>query len=261
MEWAIFISKAADLKYWDKKYSRIYFGIEFCERLIPDVRDMQQVLDFVSKNKLALSLVTCFVTDQGLQQTINLLQLLHRFRPGSEVVINDWGLLRVVKDLGLKPVLGRLLVKQKRDPRILDLKDKISKAVRLQLQDAKLNSYFLEFLKDKGIERAEIDNLLQGIKTEKFSFSSLSFSLYVPFGYITTTRICPFIPANKNGERLGIFPCDKECRTEPFTFSHPSMSTPLILKGNTVFFENHKMPDNEIGIAINRIVYQAVLPF
>ncbi len=261
MEWAIFISKAADLKYWDKKYSRVYFGIEFCERLIPDAKEMEEVFNFVSKNKLEVSLVTCFVTDTGLEKTNELLKMLHQFRPASEVIINDWGLLRVVKSYGLNPVLGRLLVKQKRDPRILNLKGKIHKTVLSQLQDTKLNSYFLEFIKDEGIGRAEIDNLLQGIKPEKFRFSSLVFSLYVPFGYITTTRICPFIPANKNEKKIGIFPCGKECQVQPFILRHLSIPIPVILKGNTVFFENQKIPDNIMEIGINRLIYQPVLPF
>lgn len=261
MEWAIFISKVADLKYWNQKYSRIYFGNEFCQRLLPSVREFKEVLDYVFTHNLELSFVSPYVTDRGLKHLESLLRVLFESKPESELIVNDWGILRINRNYGLRPVLGRLLTKQKRDPRILNLKRRLPDTMLKCLREASLNSHFIQFLRKEGIERVELDNLLQGIQIDGAGLDSLTFSLYFPYGYIATTRFCPMNAANRiAGRTPGIYPCRKESQDSYFILTHPSMPAALILKGNTIFFENKKMPENAAEKGINRVVYQPVIP-
>src|SRR5437867_3594050 len=62
-----------------------------------------------------------YVTDRGLARPRPLLEAAASERgEGTEVVVNDWGVLRLVRREfpGLRPVLGRLMNKMMRDPRV-----------------------------------------------------------------------------------------------------------------------------------------------
>ena len=68
MEQAVFISKIPHLKYVNEKYSRLYFGNEFCEKLIPSVTDLKNTLGFVMNKRLDFSFVTPYATNIGLNK-------------------------------------------------------------------------------------------------------------------------------------------------------------------------------------------------
>lgn len=91
IEQALYATKLADLKHYTGSFSRVYFGNEFCQRLIPSAKELEQVLDFVSEKSLPFTLVTPYVTDEGLRILESLLLKLEKRKPGSEVVVNDWG--------------------------------------------------------------------------------------------------------------------------------------------------------------------------
>ena len=63
-------------------------------------------------------------------------------------------------------------------------------------------------------------------------------------------------------ERVGIFPCRRECRDYTFRLTNEHMPVPLLLKGNTQLFENHELKDEAALLAagIDRLVYQPELP-
>jgi len=97
--------------------SRLYFGNEFCNHLIPSSRTLSEVLARSRELGLLFSLVTPTVTDSG----IDALGRLFRSLPdGSEVIVSDWGVLRLARTEfpSLLPVAGRLLCKIMKDPRL-----------------------------------------------------------------------------------------------------------------------------------------------
>ena len=192
MEKSLFITKIQNLNYWNSKYARLYFGNEFCQRLIPTKEDLDYIIDFVKKNNIKLSFVTPYVTDEGVERLEPLLELLDEKLPESEVIINDYGTLELMqeKKLKLKPVLGRLLTKQKRGPRIINIMDKLPKPAIEHFKKSNAEvPIFQDFLVKNGFERVELDNLLQGIEDD-FSKSRIKASLYFPYVYVTTTRFC-----------------------------------------------------------------------
>ena len=75
MEQVLFVSNFKNLKYWEEKYSRIYFGSEFCERLIPSDKELKEVLDFTSKKNINFSFVSCYVTDKGIERVKSLFNI------------------------------------------------------------------------------------------------------------------------------------------------------------------------------------------
>ena len=70
-----------------------------------------------------------------------------------------------------------------------------------------------QFLIRNGVRRVELDNLLQGIALD-FSNSGMSASLYIPYAYITTTRLCLANSCDVEGreEEIDLSPCKKECQ-------------------------------------------------
>ena len=91
IEKAIFISNTKNLGYVTHAYSRLYFGIEFCERLIPSREELSAAIEFAGRNKMDFTFVTPFVTDNGMEKLARLLDCFSGDQRGSEIVINDWG--------------------------------------------------------------------------------------------------------------------------------------------------------------------------
>jgi len=265
MERAFFVSKTKNLlKYYLKEFSRLYFGNEFCERLLPSRREIEIALAFASKNGLSFTLVTPYCTELGVRRVKALLKKIAQEKPGSEVVFNDWGVLRVLQgsSYDLKPVLGRLLTKIKRGPRVMRMLDVLPKEGIEYLRSSNLTvPLYSEFLKKKGIERVELDNPFQGFDFERAD-KEIHLSLYIPFAYVTTTRFCLTascdIPEKKG--LVGVFPCKKECQKYTFYLENPVMPVMLLRRGSTVFFKNDKIPEGLKEKGVDRVVIQPEVP-
>jgi hypothetical protein len=258
MEYAIFISKVDELSLVDPNFSRLYYGNEFCQELIPSLEALERILD--NTHDLKLTLVTPYVTDEGLAKLAPLLNMLSRKREDAEVVFNDWGVFHTLRReyTTLQPVMGRLLNKMKRCPRISKTSHVIPKEDIHYFKSSNLTlKLFHDFLISNGVRRVEFDNLIQGFDLNS---NGIDLSLYTPFVYVTTTRYCLAnacdIPHKKGV--VGIFPCKKECQRYTFFLKHKVMPVTLLRKGNTLFFKNETIPKN-IGI-FSRIVIEPKVP-
>ena len=67
MEQAVFISKVEQLKYCDDNFTRLYFGIEFCERLLPTMQQLKKVLSVVKEREVGLQLCHALCNQQGVE--------------------------------------------------------------------------------------------------------------------------------------------------------------------------------------------------
>ena len=264
MERALFIAKSKDLSYYIPDFSRLYFGNEFCERLLPTNRDVDTALAFAGEKKASFTLVTPYCTELGLRRIRSLLKKLAKERPESEVVFNDWGVLRMLRtsSYDLKPVLGRLLTRIKRGPRLMGMIDVLPKEALEYLRSSNHTvPNYTEFLKKNGVERVELDNPLQGFDFERAD-KDIHLSLYVPFAYVTTTRFCLTascdIPEKKG--LVGVFPCKRECQKYTFYLENPVMPVMLLRRGNTIFFKNDKIPQGLTEKGVDRIVIQPEVP-
>lgn len=266
MEKAIFISRLQGIKYLNKGYSRIYFGNEFCQQLIPSKKDLKEIIRIAKKGEMGFTLVTPYVTNEGLTKLRGLFDLLKKQRECYEVVVNDWGVLRLLNKEynSLQPVLGRLLHKLKRGPEIMNVMQKLPLPAAQHFKDSNVSLiWFRRFLFRNRIQRVEFDNLVQGIETDIDSgMCPMQGSLYIPYVYVTTTRACLTngCDAEARIDKVGIFPCGKECQGYTFYLTNSDIPVKLILKGNTQFFINRKMPRNLKSNGINRIVEQPEIP-
>lgn len=258
MEYAVLLSRIQDLDLADDSFSRIYFGNEFCQELIPSVRSLNELLRRTSD--FSFSLATPYVTNEGLRKLERLFDCLSEESRAIEVIFNDWGVYHVLNNKypDLEPVMGRLLNKAMRDPRIAKLWSQLPAEDTRYFKGSNLElEHFRAFLCAGGVRRVEFDNLLQGFD---LSFEGIDLSLYLPFAYVTTTRYCLTNGCEDQDKRavVGIFPCKRECQQHTFDLSHEAVPVTLIRKGNTIFFENETLPENLSRFS--RIVIQPKIP-
>jgi hypothetical protein len=264
MEQALFISRVQNTKYFTKDFTRLYFGQEFCERIMPDKKILENVLSFVDKKRLDFTFVTPFVTNRGLKELEHLIAFLQQQRPESEIVFNDWGVFQFLQDecTGLVPVMGRLLNKMKRGPRIMNIFNQLPQETKDFYQGSNIDvSAVGKYLHEQGIHRVEFDNLLQGITLDTADIK-IKKSLYMPFAFVSTTRFCMSAYCDKPEylDYVGIFPCAHECQRYTFSLFNPVMNVPLIRKGNTIFYLNESIPDIVTKQQVDRIVIEPEIP-
>ncbi len=260
-EYALFVSQADKLQYLTDQHRRVYYGDEFCERLLPGAQELTRVLERVRDAGRAFTLVTPYVTEAGLAQVEALAALLPA---GTEVVFNDWGVFRLLKNRypALVPVMGRLLTKIKRGPRIMNFLDKLPPAALEHYRRTNLDvPRYQRFLEDNNIGRAELDNPLQGLDLSGVS-TRLRLSLYIPFAYVTTTRFCLTANVDTPDKKgfIGVFPCQRECRTYTFYLDNAAMTTMLIRRGNTIFFRNTAISETIRASHVDRVVVSPEIP-
>ena len=260
-ERALFISNKDNLTYLTEEYKRVYFGDEFCERLLPGRKELEEVMEQAKSRGLAFTLVTPYVTEAGLARVEKLISLLP---DQTEVVFNDWGVLRVLKSRfpGLVPVMGRLLTKIKRGPRIANFLDTLPEQALVHLRKTNLGvPIYKKFLSENNVKRVELDNPLQGLDLSDVP-QELNLSLYIPFAYVTTTRFCLVANSDVPDKKgfIGVFPCNKECQKYTFYLDNAVMTTLLIRRGNAVFYKNTNIPDEIKNSHIDRIVIEPEIP-
>ncbi|MDD5145917.1 MAG: hypothetical protein PHF44_03705, partial [Candidatus Pacebacteria bacterium] len=250
-EQVIYIKKIGDLRFWNKKFKRIYFGNEFCPNLIPTPKEVKIALAFATKQNLEFSLLTCQVNDYFLKKFIKIFPIL---REGDEIILNDWGILNVIKKRfkNLLPycLLGKF----------------ITNNINLTIIDSR------KFLKERGfsggsLKRLEMEigalvdqRLLNPAKTKRV-FHDFKVSVYYPYSFFSVTRLCPTAycdkavkPKNYRSE----FRCQKECQKYTFLAKHPTKNIDLILKGNT-WFKKASLPYFFKKNA-DRLVYMPTIP-
>jgi hypothetical protein len=258
-------------------YQRIYFGNEFCENLIPTLGLMKSWVSFAKLKNKELTFVTPFVTNLGIEKLKYLLAFLNK-QKSCEVVFNDWGVFKLIRDnfINITPVLGRLLSRQRRDPRLIDIingRQKIREVYSPKEQEkfvilpkkipSSLANYyrtcvlgvsaFQQFILSCGINRVEIDNLVWKMRLKLNK--RLKVSIYVPFGYVSTTRSCGKLT-------LTYKPCQKECKDYFIRLGSESLLSNVYAIGNTVFYKNAEPSVGYLkDLGIDRVIYQPRLPF
>lgn len=281
MEKAIHITSLKNLKYLQKGgYQRIYWGIEFCQNLIPALKDTKKILEFVKKKNLKFTLVTPFVTEGGLKRLSEIFVWFKKRKISCEIVVNDWGILEYLHSEFkgyFELSLGRLLVRQQRDPamkRVLEkqlplaIKGKDGKIriivhkipdkrYREGIRVSYVNSPSLAgFLSKFDIKRVELNNLIQGVDVKGIKFKK---SIYTPFVNISTTRFCPMESRFQKIYRINV--CNKECQRYYDILRNRAIPKIIYKRGNTIFYKNPLNPTLFPEYGVDRVVFQPELPF
>lgn len=218
------------------RVSRLHYGNEFCEHLIPTRRELSRVIEVARTAGLAVSLATPLVSDRGLIRIRRLLPLLPA---GSEVVVNDLGVLRLTARQfpGVEPVAGRQLYKMIKDPRLPS-----ARWARLNPPGAG-RSAFRELLGRWRVRRLEID-VPPYARAEDFHPDGMALSVHAPYGYALKGRVCRIGSLQLEGAEkfAAAHLCRKECLTYSCALSRPpamgAHDLPTFQRGNAIFYRH-----------------------
>jgi hypothetical protein len=260
---AIYVSRTDHLDYFEARFTRLYFGVEFCQNVLPEEADLKVALRFAEDHNIDFTLVTPFVTDRGLKRVGQLLEQTRRWGRPFEVVVNDFGVLRLVNSMcrdTMPPVgLGRLQTKMKRGPRLPDLGPSLPpQAVDHFMRPNADYPPYARFLQKLGVRRLELDNPVQGLVRKE---ALLPGSLYHPYVYVSTGRYCHFAgPDDRQRPLRKVTNCGQECLPHRFTLRNKEMPVELLLRGATLFYRNDPLPDDLAAWGVNRLVVEPDLP-
>jgi hypothetical protein len=260
--------------------ARIYLGSESCEKLMPDAAALRLAAGRLRDGGIALSLVLPFAAQEGLSRAEELLDALCDVYPGSEVVCNDWGLLRSASRRdALEPVAGRLLARQRTDPRLAALFDRPYQvaaerdvlhadgfSARLTYRPpapgtlASLSGVplddpeFAAFLAGYRVRRMELDRPAQGLRLS--AGAGLAVTLHVPDAFLAAARDCSRFPERARGGCPGPGALGRgaaDCAV-PSERSYRGYPVPLYRLGNALYSLGAGEADAALSARIDRIV-------
>jgi hypothetical protein len=211
-------------------YDRIYFGEEFCERLI-SFESYKKAIDKHKNSRIDISIVTPVCTDIGISILEKTFAYIEKILPHCEIIVNDYGVLNLVRRYNLQPIIGRVLSRQRRG-----IHSKFI-STELALKYLKSSAYPMNahLLRNLGIKRVEIDNLSQGLENE----DEFNRSIHYPLSYITITRNCKIANSDSISNKLDY--CNKECDKYQIKMYNENIPE-MIMIGNAIFKKIEELP-------------------
>lgn len=220
---------------------RLYVGDEFCAHRLPSIGELQSLAGYAKARQWGLTLLTPPLTDQGIKDHWPLFEFMSRWQGKGEAVLNDWGVLNQLnKRMPQLPLsLGRLLNKGFKDPRLCldDAKDRISpEAWELLNTCSYMQKHTAALAKELNVKRMEVDLAPQ---QAGFTDLPLAASVYFPYGYVSTGRVCWLASYERKGPRrfAPSTDCARHCLQVRLSLNDKNSPNPLLYFGNAVFYQ------------------------
>ena len=226
----------------DQRSLRLYIGDEFCIHRLPSIDELDTICQWAKRENRGLTFLTPPLTDEGMDRCCPLFDFLNERGLRTEVVVNDWGVLFFLKETYplFQLSVGRLLNKGFKDPRLMnpDETSEFSAETAALFNTCTFDS--IEFpakMRELNVTRLERD-LLPFAEPEIKRHGGLETSVYFPFGYITTGRVCWMKSFNTAaGRRFSITNgCRQACNQISLKLSHAKTDLQLFQTGNTIFY-------------------------
>ena len=172
--------------------SHLYFGNSFCQYRLPSVNEVRDVLNLCEIHKLQFVLLTPPLNDTGIARCQAYLDFLEDIGQAVPVVVNDLGLLALLRArcyLG-EIIWGRVLDKTTRDIRMTS--DERRRYYSASGYDyarslASTSEPYRQFLAQWGVARVQYD-----CAAYPLFGGNLHYDLIYPTEYLTTGRMCLF---------------------------------------------------------------------
>jgi hypothetical protein len=256
--------------------SRVYLGHETCQHLMPTFRQANKLANILKDHDIKVTLVTPFLTNDGLTGVCRLIDHLLGMFCEMEVVCSDWGLVHYLCSHKLCiPVIGRLLSAQPADPRIIrilenqteravpreaiNLDGRVCTVFRRQPSPALSRHYqgcwldkadLIAFFTGLGLHRCEISNVAQGI--ELTPVPQWSYSLHTPEVLVAVMRECPGDGEDFNYPKS----CSPgRCSGSEISWRSSVVPVDLFRRDNALYYRWANLPDRIDSIPIDRMVH------
>jgi len=246
---------------------RIYLGNEFCPYLEWSDEEVLCACELAADNGFQLSLVSGVTPECDFSRRLGLVRRLAARFGAMEVVANDWGFLSTLSGLGVMPVAGRLLFRNKRLPRLsrsvlpdaLDpglVAGEVAGAQLTELAECPWDAPWERYVAARvGLSRADVEMTPQGLRAAP---GGLPLSLHLPFTFVTGGGACPVAQLRV---RDGRTTCSRRCRSTAIQPRFPVRTWSLVQVGQTVFFSSHSLAGHYLSMErIDRIVLEPGLP-
>ena len=257
--------------------TRVYFGHETCEHLLPSSSAADSFAQRLANRGVHVTFVTPFLSGQALDSTCATVDRLVETLGSVEVVSSDWGLLRrMTQTRHATPIIGRLLSGQLTDPRItriIDGPDPLRPGRTLTHQDgtvcevryrrpqsslvrhyrdcAMSKPEIQRYLLHMGISRCEVNNIDQALHLS--AVPGWTFSLHADQVLTAVMRVCPNGKASSNASAGHCRGCRDDDDIE--AWSHPGFTVPLWRAQNGIYYRPRRLPENLATLPIDRIIY------
>lgn len=185
---------------------RLYIGNQFCHLLFPDREILFRMMEKALYERIGITIAFTYVREYMLDSVKNLLSQINDWCEEKnctvEVIVNDWGMAGAFGLKNLRPCLGILLNKRKKDPRI-----SYKKGDQKLFEMNNLNADFYR------------NHLANEFRIQRFEWESCGYeqqfpegknSLHIPLYQTNTSQYCPLRAICINGER-GRQNLAKEC--------------------------------------------------
>lgn len=203
---------------------RIYAGNAFCHNLAPSEAQLYAILEKARSEGTEVTLVTTYLREEYIEKTKAALESLYEYCKTRdyrlELVVNDWGMLTMFsgKTDYLKPLLGTLINKRKKDPRAGYLSKNTQAS---QTASTVSETAFRKTLREKyGINRYEWEAGGGAFRIPEDG--EVRHSLTFPYFRTNTSQYCPLYAKCTTGERgqqTFVRECPKYC--EQYVFLYP----------------------------------------
>lgn len=211
--------------------SRLVFGVELCEHLLPEPADAAIAARWALDRQWALSVVTPYVTDRFLPKvTAMVAAALDAYGAPIDVHVCDWGVLRQVRRTfsgRVRIVLSRLLNRAQHDPRVPEVGpehlggDAPPESWGRASHDS---SSFRRFVRAQGVERIATELPLHGWAPPlPFAADDPPLVVHLPWTVVASGRLCLASALGKAPSVRFTPPsaCDAPCRTTRIRMQAP----------------------------------------
>jgi len=199
-----------------RDYDAVYLGGEFCDNRLPSPEDYKKLAAVFPGRTVT---VTSLLNERGLARAAKLLEHHLGKQKEFEIVVNDWGLLRILRAEyrgKARPVLGRLIV----------------------WEIARMDKPFLNsFCREYGIKALEAD--CEDVLRQLAGFEG-AVHYHGPYRFRSATRYCPHMKAFNSA------PCTRACGA-PVRLKNPKvLGEDLYLIGSAYFTPNRPVKNRLI---------------
>ncbi len=200
--------------------THIYLGSELCEHLLPDGETLAAARSVAEDRGLALALLTPIASPAVIRE---LEALLPQLPDGAEVIVNDWGVARLLAERShaarfprLAAIAGRLLARMVKDPRLTGAE------WAPHCQHGLRSPGLRALLERLAMRRLELDVPLHAT-VEDFAQLPLPVGVHLPFFVVAKGRLCRIGSTGlKGAERFAPGRrCKRECLHVSATMTRP----------------------------------------
>ncbi|WP_024832484.1 hypothetical protein [Ruminiclostridium josui] len=243
---------------FSKSFSRVYIGNEFCSNIFPNIKQLLKLMNKAYESNFDITLAFPFINENYNGQLTEILNETDNWCKSKdksvEILVNDWGMLELLKKYSnLKPVIGRLLNRRKKDPRLNWWWGYNKNSDNLK-ENSLNTDHFIKFIKEMGISRLEYES-----SPGEVYISKGKHSMHFPFYQINTSPFCLlYAHCNLKMPDLIVSGCPNYC--SEFYLQYPEHLN-MIGKGNSIFgfhkllFIEAEMLKKYIEAGIDRLVY------